>query len=360
MADLFDNPIGTDGFEFVEFTSPEPEKLARIFRADRLHRRRQAPLEERRPLQAERHQFHPQHGARRPAGGLPRGARPERQRDGVPREGREEGVRRSHQARRQARRHGRSARWNWTSRASKALAAPTSISSTATARRRSTMSTSSRSKAPTKRRTPSASPISITSRTTSSAATWPTWADYYEKIFNFREIRYFDIEGKVTGLFSKAMTSPDGKIRIPLNELQRRSGQGRSDRRISAALSRARASSTSPSARTISTPSSIVCATRGVAAAGHDRDLFRSHRQAPAGPWRAGRRTPQAPHPDRRRAERRAGPLLQIFGKDAIGPIFFEFIQRKGNEGFGEGNFKALFESIELDQIKRGVLKESA
>ena len=54
------------------------------------------------------------------------------------------------------------------------------------------------------------------------------------------------------------------------------------------------------------------------------------------------------------------GLLLQIFTQDAIGPIFYEIIQRKGNEGFGEGNFKALFESIEEDQIRRGVLKETA
>ncbi len=52
----------------------------------------------------------------------------------------------------------------------------------------------------------------------------------------------------------------------------------------------------------------------------------------------------------------KSGILLQIFTKNAIGPIFFEIIQRKGNEGFGEGNFQALFESIELDQKRRGVI----
>jgi 4-hydroxyphenylpyruvate dioxygenase len=67
-------------------------------------------------------------------------------------------------------------------------------------------------------------------------------------------------------------------------------------------------------------------------------------------------RDAQAPHPDRRLARDRRGLLLQIFTENMVGPIFFEIIQRKGNEGFGEGNFKALFESIELDQIRRGVI----
>ena len=68
------------------------------------------------------------------------------------------------------------------------------------------------------------------------------------------------------------------------------------------------------------------------------------------------RRAREAPHPDRRRADEGQGLLLQIFTQNVIGPIFFEIIQRKGNEGFGEGNFQALFESIELDQMRRGVI----
>ena len=186
-----------------------------------------------------------------------------------------------------------------------------------------------------------------------------TWADYYERIFNFREIRYFDIEGKVSGLFSKAMTSPCGKIRIPLNEskgeadkidqiqefLQRYNGEGIQhiafgcddlygvvDRLLARGVDLQ---------DTIETYYDLVDARLP----GHGENLaeLKKRRILIDGAPSQGQ-----------------GLLLQIFSKDAIGPIFFEFIQRKGNEGFGEGNFRALFESIELDQIRRGVLKESA
>ena len=182
------------------------------------------------------------------------------------------------------------------------------------------------------------------------------WADYYERIFNFREIRYFDIEGKVSGLFSKAMTSPCGKIRIPLNEskgeegktdqieefLQRYKGEGIQH----IAMGSADLLSTVDQLRargvelqdTIDTYFDLID-TR-LPGHGHDVDALRQRRILIDGAPSEGQ-----------------GLLLQIFGKDAVGPIFFEFIQRKGNEGFGEGNFKALFESIELDQIRRGVLQ---
>ena len=123
---------------------------------------------------------------------------------------------------------------------------------------------------------------------------------------------------------------------------------------------KAKASSTSPSAPTISTPSSIACAQRGVEL----QDTIETYFDL------IDKRLPGHGEPVEELRKRRIlidgapsegqGLLLQIFGKDAIGPIFFEFIQRKGNEGFGEGNFKALFESIELDQIKRGVLRRRA
>lgn len=182
------------------------------------------------------------------------------------------------------------------------------------------------------------------------------WADYYERIFNFREIRYFDIEGKVSGLFSKAMTSPCGKIRIPLNEskgedgktdqieefLQRYKGEGiqhialGSDDLIATVdMLRNRGVELQD---TIDTYYDLID-TR-LPGHGHDVETLRAHRVLIDGAPSDGQ-----------------GLLLQIFGKDAVGPIFFEFIQRKGNEGFGEGNFKALFESIELDQIRRGVLQ---
>ncbi len=182
------------------------------------------------------------------------------------------------------------------------------------------------------------------------------WADYYERIFNFREIRYFDIEGKVSGLFSKAMTSPCGKIRIPLNEskgeegktdqieefLQRYKGEGiqhiamgSTDLMSTVDQLRARGVELQD---TIDTYFDLID-TR-LPGHGHDVEALRQRRILIDGAPSDGQ-----------------GLLLQIFGKDAVGPIFFEFIQRKGNEGFGEGNFKALFESIELDQIRRGVLQ---
>jgi 4-hydroxyphenylpyruvate dioxygenase len=179
-----------------------------------------------------------------------------------------------------------------------------------------------------------------------------TWADFYERVFNFRQIRYFDIEGKVTGLFSKAMTSPDGKIRIPLNESQDDKSQieeflndyngegiqhialGTDD--IFATVDRMRASGV----QFQDTPESYY---EGIEARvpGHGEDLarLRERRILIDGAPTQGQ-----------------GLLLQIFTQNVVGPCFFEIIQRKGNEGFGEGNFKALFESLELDQVRRGVL----
>jgi 4-hydroxyphenylpyruvate dioxygenase len=186
-----------------------------------------------------------------------------------------------------------------------------------------------------------------------------TWADYYERIFNFREIRYFDIEGKVSGLFSKAMTSPCGKIRIPLNEskgvegkvdqieefLLRYKGEGiqhiaMGSDDLYATVDKLRARGVELQ-DTIDTYFDLI--DKRLPGHGENVAELRKRRILLDGAPSEGQ-----------------GLLLQIFSKEAVGPIFFEFIQRKGNEGFGEGNFKALFESIELDQIRRGVLKESA
>jgi 4-hydroxyphenylpyruvate dioxygenase len=178
------------------------------------------------------------------------------------------------------------------------------------------------------------------------------WAGFYQRLFNFREIRYFDIEGQKTGLFSRAMTSPCGKIRIPINESQDEKSQ------IEEYLHQYRgegiqhiALGTENIFRTVEvlrgrgvkfqdTPDTYY---EGVNARvpGHGEDLaaLKSHRILLDGAPTQGQ-----------------GTLLQIFTQNVIGPIFFEIIQRKGNEGFGEGNFKALFESIELDQIRRGVI----
>lgn len=182
------------------------------------------------------------------------------------------------------------------------------------------------------------------------------WAAYYEDIFNFREIRYFDIEGKLTGLVSKAMTSPCGRIRIPLNESQDEKSQ------IEEFLARYNGEGIQHIALGTNDIYETVeaLAKRGVPfqetpdtyfdkvderVKGHGEDVARLRKNNIL--------IDGAPTDDQ-------GLLLQIFTQDAIGPIFFEIIQRKGNEGFGEGNFKALFESIEEDQIRRGVLKETA
>jgi len=178
------------------------------------------------------------------------------------------------------------------------------------------------------------------------------WAEFYERLFNFREVRFFDIEGKLTGLKSKAMTSPCGKIRIPINESSDDKSQ------IQEYLDAYRGEGIQHVALGTDDIYATVEALRQTEVCfqdtpdtyfeqidsrlpGHGEDLERLQRNRiliDGGPQQGG------------------GLLLQIFTDTVIGPIFFEIIQRKGNEGFGEGNFQALFESIELDQIRRGVL----
>jgi len=178
------------------------------------------------------------------------------------------------------------------------------------------------------------------------------WSDYYEKLFNFREIRYFDIKGAKTGLLSKAMTAPDGIVRIPLNESSDEKSQineylreykGEGIQHI--ALFTDNIYDTVEAMRAkgvefLDTPDTYfeVIDQR---VPGHGEDVPRLARNKiliDADP------------------ETKQRKLLQIFTQNAFGPIFFEIIQRKGNEGFGEGNFQALFESIERDQMRRGVL----
>ncbi|OHB29173.1 MAG: 4-hydroxyphenylpyruvate dioxygenase [Phenylobacterium sp. RIFCSPHIGHO2_01_FULL_69_31] len=178
------------------------------------------------------------------------------------------------------------------------------------------------------------------------------WADFYERIFNFREIRYFDIEGKQTALVSKAMTSPCGKIRIPLNESQDEHSQieeflkdykGEGIQHVALGTDDIFHSVEAMRDRGVRFQDTIDTYFEGIDARipGHGEDVQRlqANKILIDGAPTEGQ-----------------GLLLQIFTENMIGPIFFELIQRKGNEGFGEGNFKALFESIELDQIKRGVL----
>jgi 4-hydroxyphenylpyruvate dioxygenase len=178
------------------------------------------------------------------------------------------------------------------------------------------------------------------------------WADFYERLFNFREIRYFDIEGKQTGLFSKAMTSPCGKIRIPLNESQDDKSQ------IEEFLREYKGEGIQHIALgsdDIYTAVDIIRA-RGIPFQDTPDTYYELL------PERIKGHEESIPELEKRRILMDGAPtegqglLLQIFTQNVIGPIFFEIIQRKGNEGFGEGNFKALFESIELDQMRRGVL----
>jgi 4-hydroxyphenylpyruvate dioxygenase len=178
------------------------------------------------------------------------------------------------------------------------------------------------------------------------------WSDYYERLFNFREIRYFDIKGVKTGLVSKAMTAPDGVVRIPLNEsndpksqineyLDAYKGEGiqhiacfTDD--IYGTVEKMREAGV----EFLDTPDTYFDVI-DARVPDHGEDVPRL------------RKNKILIDADQETKQRK---LLQIFTQNAIGPIFFEIIQRKGNEGFGEGNFQALFESIERDQMRRGVI----
>jgi 4-hydroxyphenylpyruvate dioxygenase len=182
-----------------------------------------------------------------------------------------------------------------------------------------------------------------------------TWSSFYGKLFGFEEQKYFDIKGKATGLFSQAMIAPDKAIRIPLNESQDensqieefiREYQGEGIQHL--ALTTPDIYTTVEQLRergvklqdTIETYYELV----DKRVPGHGEDLERLRKNRILLDGNVGDE----------------GLLLQIFTENMVGPIFFEIIQRKGNEGFGNGNFQALFESIELDQIRRGVIKVDA
>jgi 4-hydroxyphenylpyruvate dioxygenase len=181
------------------------------------------------------------------------------------------------------------------------------------------------------------------------------WAEFYENLFNFREIRYFDIEGKLTGLKSKAMTSPCGKIRIPINESSDDKSQiaeylalyhGEGIQHIALGSDDIYATVERMKQRQVAFQDTIDAyydlVDKRLPDHGERLDELRRLRILIDGNSNASRRE----------------LLLQIFTQTMIGPIFFEIIQRKGDQGFGEGNFRALFESIELDQVRRGVLKD--
>jgi 4-hydroxyphenylpyruvate dioxygenase len=181
------------------------------------------------------------------------------------------------------------------------------------------------------------------------------WYEFYAKLFNFREIRYFDIRGQKTGLTSRALTSPCGKIRIPINEPSDTKSQiqeyldayhGEGIQHIALAtgdIYETVESLRRQSVRFLDTPDTYYERV-DARVRDHGEDLERMKRNKIL---LDGEGIDKDRHEDK---------LLQIFTETVIGPIFFEIIQRKGNEGFGEGNFRALFESIEADQIARGVV----
>ncbi|WP_332682040.1 4-hydroxyphenylpyruvate dioxygenase [Bosea sp. (in: a-proteobacteria)] len=191
------------------------------------------------------------------------------------------------------------------------------------------------------------------------------WADWYGKLFNFREIRFFNIEGKLTGLISRALTSPCGKIRIPINEslddksqieeyLRQYKGEGIQHvalgaRDIYASVEKLRANGLP----FMPAPPATYYEKVDARVPNHGEPVERLKSNGilidGEGAVALGEK-----------AGRMSKVLLQIFSATVVGPIFFEFIQRKGDDGFGEGNFRALFESIEEDQIRRGVLKPQA
>ena len=181
------------------------------------------------------------------------------------------------------------------------------------------------------------------------------WAAFYERIAGFREIRYFDIKGEYTGLTSKAMTAPDGKIRIPLNE-EGKAGGGQIEEFLRAyngegiqhiALICDDLIATWDKLKALgvpfmSAPPATYYEMLAERLPGHGEPVDELQRRGILLDGSTENEDPRL--------------LLQIFGETQIGPVFFEFIQRKKDEGFGEGNFTALFQSIERDQMKRGVL----
>ena len=181
------------------------------------------------------------------------------------------------------------------------------------------------------------------------------WAQFYERIFNFREIRYFDIKGEYTGLTSKAMTAPDGKIRIPLNEeaskttgqieefLMQYNGEGiQHIALLTDDLLASIDSLRSAGVPLMTAPPATYYEMLAERLPGHGEavDDLQARGILLDGTTDGGTQR----------------LLLQIFSQTLLGPVFFEFIQRKGDDGFGEGNFKALFESMERDQLRRGVI----
>jgi len=189
------------------------------------------------------------------------------------------------------------------------------------------------------------------------------WGGFYERIFGFREIRYFNIQGEYTGLTSRAMTAPDGLIRIPLNEesgkgagqieefLMQFNGEGIQHIALQTDDLQASVDALQLAGVPLMTaPNDVYYEMLDERLPGHGLPVaeLRTRGILVDGSTQAGEQ----------RNEKRL--LLQIFSQTLLGPVFFEFIERRADQGFGEGNFKALFESLERDQIRRGALTAQA
>jgi len=348
MADLFDNPMGTDGFEFVEYTAPDPEQLRRLFEqlgfpVVARHRRKNVTLHRQGDINfiinAEAggfgQQFAVQHGPSACAMAF-------RVRDAA-------------HAYRRALELG--AQPGPDTAGPMELNIPSirgiggSLIYLVDRYGDSTIYDVDFVPVPPPVTVPAAGLTLIDHLTHNvQRGNMDVWSGFYERLFNFREIRYFDIEGKKTGLFSRALTSPCGKIRIPINESQDDKSQ------IEEYLREYRGEGIQHIALGTDDIYASVDALRANGVRFQDTpDTYYEGVDARV----AGHRESVGELSKRRiliDGSENDGILLQIFTQNVIGPIFFEIIQRKGNEGFGEGNFKALFESIELDQERRGVI----
>jgi 4-hydroxyphenylpyruvate dioxygenase len=185
------------------------------------------------------------------------------------------------------------------------------------------------------------------------------WAAFYEKLFNFREIRYFDIQGEYTGLASKAMTAPDGKIRIPLNE-EAKQGGGQIEEFLMQFNGEGIQHVALLTDDLLATVDRLQMAGVPLLTAPNDIYYEMLEERLPGHGQPVAQLQARGILLDGSTAEGSKRLLLQIFSQTLLGPVFFEFIQRQGDEGFGEGNFKALFQSMERDQVRRGVLKHMA
>jgi 4-hydroxyphenylpyruvate dioxygenase len=181
------------------------------------------------------------------------------------------------------------------------------------------------------------------------------WAGFYEKLFNFREIRYFDISGEYTGLTSKAMTAPDGKIRIPLNE-ESSKGAGQIEEFLMKFNGEGIQHVALLSDDLLATIDNLAMAGVPLMSAPGDTYYEMLEERLPGHGQPVAELQTRGILLDGNTTGEHPRLLLQIFSDTLLGPVFFEFIQRKGDDGFGEGNFKALFQSIERDQVRRGVL----